>query len=597
MGDEFVVSNERPKYKLIDLFAGAGGLSNGFTQTEYFKIVGAVEINKAAIETYIENHGRRDDIIIKPDDSDCSDITKIDFKKFIDEKNIDGDETIVIGGPPCQGFSNANRQKNYLISGNNQLVKEFARAIDEIKPAAFLMENVKAMSSAKHKFFVTQNCEDKRFKYSSEEHLVKLKSDDKPIWVEDKICLIQTDDSKLMPIIRGIVEKNVSKPIIESEKYLSRIRSLERKVKKQKAYQLTTVAEIKECYDLVNYLRLRKRENKQLYSELGIVQILENAITTFEHINARAIDQDEFQNEIGRLKELNMFMLHLKEIKDENIKVINEKLEISFNEAKNKLTVNAPVLSYNIVNYLLAFFESIGYKLDSDVLNAADYGVPQNRQRFMILGVKKEEVKLKEVKLPLKFEWLAEPFTTKAAIGDLEDIDPIQDMKAEEPVYNYVGGESNLLKYYQPNKNGKIYNHINTDSRSLSRKRFEHIKNQGGKNFHSLPDELKDNTYANSARTQNTIYLRLDYSSPSNTVVNIRKSMWNHPERSRALSVREAARLQSFKDDFVFKGTKDQQYQQVGNAVPPLLARAVAEQMLRLLGKEPIKSIKDELGF
>ena len=71
--------------------------------------------------------------------------------------------------------------------------------------------------------------------------------------------------------------------------------------------------------------------------------------------------------------------------------------------------------------------------------------------------------------------------------------------------------------------------------------------------------------------------------------------MWNHPERSRALSIREAARLQSFKDDFVFKGTKDQQYQQVGNAVPPLLARAVAEQMLKLLGEEPERLIIHEL--
>lgn len=72
------------------------------------------------------------------------------------QKGIDPSETVVIGGPPCQGFSNANRQKNYLISGNNQLVKEYARAIDTVRPVAFLMENVKTMSSPTHKF-LSQN--------------------------------------------------------------------------------------------------------------------------------------------------------------------------------------------------------------------------------------------------------------------------------------------------------------------------------------------------------------------------------------------------------------------------------------------------------
>ena len=94
----------------------------------------------------------------------------------------------------------------------------------------------------------------------------------------------------------------------------------------------------------------------------------------------------------------------------------------------------------------------------------------------------------------------------------------------------------------------------------------------GGENFHKLSGELKDN-YADPSRTQNSIYLRLDRSKPSGTVVNVRKSMWVHPTIDRAISVREAARLQSFSDRFVFKGTKDSMYQQVGNAVPPLMAK------------------------
>lgn len=59
--------------------------------------------------------------------------------------------------------------------------------------------------------------------------------------------------------------------------------------------------------------------------------------------------------------------------------------------------------------------------------------------------------------------------------------------------------------------------------------------------------------------------------------------MMDHPELDRSISIREAARLQTFPDDFIFEGTKDSQYQQVGNAVPPYLARAIAESVISVL--------------
>lgn len=79
--------------------------------------------------------------------------------------------------------------------------------------------------------------------------------------------------------------------------------------------------------------------------------------------------------------------------------------------------------------------------------------------------------------------------------------------------------------------------------------------------------------------------MRLDYNQPSGTVVNVRKSMWVHPVLDRAVSVREAARLQTFPDSFVFCGTKDKQYQQVGNAVPPIMAKAIAKKLAQQLKK------------
>ena len=129
-------------YKLIDLFAGAGGLSHGFLNTKKYKSVLAFEKNEAAQSTYKENH--KDTIVL-------GDVTS--FEKFDEYKDkID----MIIGGPPCQGFSNANRQKFNFISDNNSLVKSYISFIKKIQPKAFLMENVATFPSETHRFFVSE---------------------------------------------------------------------------------------------------------------------------------------------------------------------------------------------------------------------------------------------------------------------------------------------------------------------------------------------------------------------------------------------------------------------------------------------------------
>ena len=169
--------------------------------------------------------------------------------------------------------------------------------------------------------------------------------------------------------------------------------------------------------------------------------------------------------------------------------------------------------------------------------------------------------------------------TVRDAIADLEDFAPSKSVDAE-PLERRNFSKNEFTRNLQDNQH-KIYNHVNTDTRSVALERFKKI--EPGKNFHSLSDELKMNTYSDPSRTQNTIYLRLDYDTESGTVVNVRKSMWIHPTKDRAISIREAARLQTFPDSYIFYGSKDSQYQQVGNAVPPILARAIAHQVKILL--------------
>ncbi|MEH7464126.1 DNA cytosine methyltransferase [Bacillus thuringiensis] len=583
------------KYKIIDLFAGAGGLSNGFEQTEKFEVIGAVEINPAATKTYISNHNENSDIFIKPKDKNISDITQIDFVEVLEEKGILGDETIVIGGPPCQGFSNANRQKNYLISGNNQLVKEFVRAIQEINPIAFLMENVKTIDSDIHKFFVTAHVDKTKFAYSSERHLSEIVENSGKtmgdLVNQDSISLVETRHLYLEEIFYKILECNGVCPIIESDVFISRLRSIERKSVKSTHIQLSKVKEIKEVTHLIDYLESRMKMGS-VFEQFGIQIIIGQAVRVLRDIKDTGVESVEVINNIGPLLDLNRFLIHYKEIIDE--KIIFDK-PLKMQRDSGKLQVVARVKSYKVVEYLKLVFSHFGYSIDSGVLTASDFGVPQRRNRFMILGAKKDLLEEgKNVKLPDGI--FSEPNTTYDAIGDLEDISPQQEINGYTPKrYTRKRGLTPLQRYYRKgNKDGTIYNHINTQSNDLSLRRFEAIKKSGGKNFHSLSDDLKA-TYTDTARTQNTIYLRLRYDEPSPTVVNVRKSMWNHPENAVAISIREAARLQSFRDDFKFCGTKDQQYQQIGNAVPPLMARAIAERILELFGDNPTITIENEL--
>lgn len=585
------MSTNEKKYNLIDLFAGAGGLSNGFEQTGRFKIVGAVEINKEAIETFIYNHQKDKELIIRSSDREESDITTIDFNKFISEKGIDRSKTVVIGGPPCQGFSNANRQKNYLISGNNQLVKEFARAIDEIKPVAFLMENVKAMNSKKHKFFVTEHDDHSIFAYSSEKHLNMINGSEAPFWEDDNLILLETDKVEYRDLITRIVKLKHVEPFISNAAELSRIRSVVRKVKKTKLYNPTSdkeKKELKEIFQIIN--SLEKYDFDKLNNDKKMLDIVNNTISTFKEIAyGRNTDNKIILNNLEVFIDINQLLRFLREIKDEKILTSGDPEVIG----DKKLKVIVAVKSYNVVSYLEKFFKHLGYKITMGTLNSNHYFVPQKRQRFMILGVDSSATISNEVTFPKKYT--QKDFTVKDAIGDLENIAPTKVITENCLNYRVEQDKTIMQKYYRSGMNAKvIYNHVNTDSKPLSKQRFKEIKKSGGKNFHSLSRELQELTYTDSTRTQNTIYLRLDYNVPAPTVINVRKSMWQHPINAVALSIREAARLQSFKDNFLFKGSKDMQYQQIGNAVPPLMARAMAEQILYYLGEKPQRYLKDE---
>ncbi|MNX55886.1 Modification methylase AplI [compost metagenome] len=217
------------------------------------------------------------------------------------------------------------------------------------------------------------------------------------------------------------------------------------------------------------------------------------------------------------------------------------------------------------------------YQIDDGVLNAAWFGVPQLRERYIAIGLRKDLHLQPE--LPVKVYKEAEYFTVFDAIQDLEQIDPVFNTEDDPIPLNNEFQTTELTRLLR--NSAMLSNHVATETRETAKKRFEALGQ--GQNFHDLDRSLIENTYTRPERTQNSIYLRLEYGKPSGTVTNVRKSMWIHPTIPRAISIREAARLQSFPDDYVFVGTKDSQYQQVGNAVPPMMGRAIAAKLAEML--------------
>ncbi|OQW71221.1 MAG: DNA (cytosine-5-)-methyltransferase [Proteobacteria bacterium ST_bin11] len=219
------------------------------------------------------------------------------------------------------------------------------------------------------------------------------------------------------------------------------------------------------------------------------------------------------------------------------------------------------------VDQIIREFHKIGYTTNYDLLHATDFGIPQNRARFFIVGSLHGEL----------YEFPKSMHKTPVTVTDAIDDLPALSNGASECYLPYSSPpKSEYAKILRGNLSG-CHNHILTRNSELIIERYKHIP-QGG-NWENIPDNLMKN-YTDKSRCHTGIYRRLHADKPSVVIGNFRKNMLIHPTQHRGLSVREAARLQSFPDNFVFKGSIGFQQQQVGNAVPPLLAKAVFKKLL-----------------
>lgn len=215
---------------------------------------------------------------------------------------------------------------------------------------------------------------------------------------------------------------------------------------------------------------------------------------------------------------------------------------------------------------IIEITEQLGYTVNVEVLDASDYGVPQIRKRAVFVGIDNS------FNIKFNFDQIKKSkrkVTVYDAIGDI----CFPDKKITNSFLIYAKDSFELKNHNPKSPNEKVI------------ERIKHVP-QGG-NWRDVPPELWDTQRTNR---HSSAYKRLNFNEPSITIDTGHMNYF-HPILNRIPTVRESARLQSFPDSFEFCGNQGEQFKQVGNAVPPLMAKVIATEIINIL-KEKIKNEK-----
>ncbi len=213
------------------------------------------------------------------------------------------------------------------------------------------------------------------------------------------------------------------------------------------------------------------------------------------------------------------------------------------------------------VNSIVDYFSENGYRTEHRIINAADYGAPQIRKRFILIGTKTN---------------LSFPFPKPKYYENPESWQ--HPYRTVEEVLTDLADESTYEKY----KNHRPPKHNNIVS-----ERFSHIKEGSKMDINALPQSLKLGVKTGKPIANfSHVFYRLDRKKPSCTIVPGHNALPVHPTLNRTLTVREAARIQTFPDDFEFVGPIINQCLQVGNAFPCIVGQTLGERLRTVINKE-----------
>ena len=621
----------KTKVTLVDLFAGAGGFSEGFLQAEhgdkYYDFLAGSDINENCELTHLARYNYQlglDAEFLKQD------ITEPDFLDNLIKKLKGKQVDVVCGGPPCQSFSLAGKRKKF--DKKDDLFAHYLNVIRVLRPKYFVMENVKGIltkEGGKIKEMILQEIKsiidlnelnqlinfisklrraEKENTFTLDCYTLRMQFEKSTEIELEKIRenYIQTIESKFKLLTPKIVDYKTSKTDININTIRHGFNLLKRS--KELAYVRKKVILEKAHSDLDNDFFAEKFDDFLISIESD--SIIAQIQTAFNNLNPEKEYKSEIKEIISALEIYNYSFEECIQGLLPYVKAIDA--EIEFEEILSHIRL------YNIEKPFVAL--------------ASNYGVPQNRERVLFIGCRKDQKLINDVPATVSPN---DKVTVFEALYDLDFVDNDDEKFNYEKVdlkskYNgstqkmealikkrTIDGKPNIsngMTYAEWSKKGRLNGRFANAKNPFYVRNFEELENtlshivaplhnhktskqnddvikrldvilQTG-DYDLAKVELKKIGLDSEKRNYNV--LKADSQSP--TVMTIADD-YIHFSNPRALTVREMARLQSFDDSFVFQGKRSTggnkrkfevpQFTLVGNAVPPLMARAVALEILK----------------
>ena len=608
----------------VDLFAGAGGISEGFMQAytdhNYYDFVLASDINENCELTHRVRYNKQlglDTEFITEDIMSPEFLPKL--KKALHGKQID----VVTGGPSCQSFSLSGRRKRF--DKRDGLFNHYLKVIRELRPKYFVMENVKGLlTKDKGRFkveimremrsiiddrgvdsffsFVDLLLKGGNSSFFISAFVAKLKmeiSNDDEQAREYKEQFFDLLDAQLRKATRQI-DYRVSK----SDRYINTIRHGLALLRRNEQREKITA-------DIINEKTIANIDNdmfaekfNDFLSTISDEKITRQIIFSIDQVGELKKAGDDTE-ELKRI--IDLYSFSLDECFDELHKIAKEKeMEQNFNSVMKQLRL---------------------YNVEQMVLTSSDYGVPQNRERVVFIGSRNDQKPIKKIPATVSKK---DRVTVYEAISDLDYIGngetctkygtPTSNPKYDSlirkrKINGELSNDNEAKTYSQWSKEGRLSHRFDFECKPFYVKDLHELHSKSNydtaelfnhqTSFHSetvmqrlnvigecggYTDECKEKLKSMGLDSQKRNYFVLKADGQSPTVVTMPDD-FVHYSSYRALTVREMARLQSFDDSFVFQGKRQTggekrkseipQYTLVGNAVPPLMSRAIGNEILK----------------
>lgn len=614
----------RKPVTFVDLFAGAGGISEGFlqayTDSKYYDFVLASDINENCELTHKVRYNEQLGLATKFVTEDIMSPTFVaDLKKALNGKDVD----VVTGGPSCQSFSLSGRRKRF--DKRDGLFNHYLKVIRALHPKYFVMENVKGLLTKDKGKFKDEIMREMRSIIDNRgvpafmnfvENLLKMSVS--PFFAE-------AFTQKLM---MEISEEDVE-AVAWKEKFFELLDAQLKKVTREIEYRVSKsnkyINTIRHGLTLLRHNDVREKIMADIINEKTTANIDNDLFVDKINEFLSAMSDEEITMRViysfGLVEDLK------KEDKDiEDLKSAIRLYSLSLDECLDELGRMAKEKGKkkdfdNILKALRL------YDVEQMVLLSSNYGVPQNRERVVFIGSRNDQKPIKEIPATVKKE---ERVTIYEAISDLDFIGNGEIRTTYAPTQPHAEWDS-LIKsrkvdgevskdedaktfaewsregrlshrftfdkqpFYVRNmedlmckmsmETAELFNHQTSAQNDKVQQRLKVIAECGG-----YTDECKEKLKSLGLESNKRNYFVLKADGQSPTVVTMPDD-FIHYSSYRAMTVREMARLQSFDDSFVFQGKRQTggdkrkseipQYTLVGNAVPPLMSRAIGNEILK----------------